>query len=660
MSKTIFLLVIFLSLFSTNIFSQGKNIRLIGKITPVINGGNYSALWGYSAPDGREYAVLGGYQGTYFIDITDTATMHVVDIIPGVFSEWREMKTYSHYAYIVSEGNSTGVQIVDLSGLPKSIRYVGTFLAPDHSSTHSIQQEGPYLYLNGANIPFGNGVVILDLSIDPENPVVRGRWNDMYVHDCRVLNDTIWGCNIGNQKVTAINAINKDNPTTITSWINGPSPSPHNCALAQGRNYIYVADEISNPPGRLKVWNIRDMSNILLENIWLPQTYFQKSIIHNVELYSNQLLCAYYSAGVKLLNVSDPVNPLELGWYDTYPENNETNYNGCWGVYKFPSGKIITSDRSRGLFVLRYAPPQNIKPAADLMSDKITYFGGDSVQFLDCSFNNPTGYQWTITGPENFISSTVNPKFKFTQVGYYSVKLRVANSFGADSITKTNYIKINGPLLNQFSMFGNPSQRIITNQSDTSKVIFSWNNTSRGNTGITYKFKIRKGSGPVENHYLSNNNGNDTMITFTKSRLDSIAMQFGLTGDSVVTVCKVTAYNGIDSINSVNNLLLILRSTTVGIENISSLIPENYKLENNYPNPFNPSTNIKFELPERSFVKLFIYDMLGRVIEKVLSEELKAGYYNFHFNAVNLNSGVYFYRLETGRFSATRKMLLIK
>ncbi|HWA05717.1 MAG TPA: T9SS type A sorting domain-containing protein, partial [Ignavibacteria bacterium] len=90
----------------------------------------------------------------------------------------------------------------------------------------------------------------------------------------------------------------------------------------------------------------------VLESMWRPPG-IDSAIGHNIEIYGNFALLAHYSAGVRVLNISDHVNPVEIAWYDTYPQNNGSNYDGCWGVYLFPSGKIIASDRSTGLYVLR-------------------------------------------------------------------------------------------------------------------------------------------------------------------------------------------------------------------------------------------------------------------------------------------------------------------
>ena len=98
----------------------------------------------------------------------------------------------------------------------------------------------------------------------------------------------------------------------------------------------------------------------------------------------------------------------------------------------------------------------------------------------------------------------------------------------------------------------------------------------------------------------------------------------------------------------------------VGITPVSNLIPEAFSLRQNYPNPFNPVTNIEFSIPVNGFVKLSIFDALSRVINVPVNENLRAGEYSVNFDAGNLSSGAYFYRIESGNFTATRKMLIVK
>jgi hypothetical protein len=89
-------------------------------------------------------------------------------------------------------------------------------------------------------------------------------------------------------------------------------------------------------------------------------------------------------------------------------------------------------------------------------------------------------------------------------------------------------------------------------------------------------------------------------------------------------------------------------------------LPVEYSLEQNFPNPFNPSTTIRYSLPEEGFVKLVIYNMLGEEIVTLVNSTQKAGRYEVAFNAENLSSGVYLYRLETSDFTISRKLILLK
>lgn len=104
----------------------------------------------------------------------------------------------------------------------------------------------------------------------------------------------------------------------------------------------------------------------------------------------------------------------------------------------------------------------------------------------------------------------------------------------------------------------------------------------------------------------------------------------------------------------------ILKSSIIGINNISSEIPAKFSLSQNYPNPFNPTTNIEFSLPEKSFVKLNLFDLTGKHILQIVNEYLSAGTFGYDFSAENLPSGTYLYKLETDKFSETKKMIVLK
>ena len=99
---------------------------------------------------------------------------------------------------------------------------------------------------------------------------------------------------------------------------------------------------------------------------------------------------------------------------------------------------------------------------------------------------------------------------------------------------------------------------------------------------------------------------------------------------------------------------------SVGITSIAGNIPDRYSISQNYPNPFNPTTKIDFAIPQNGIVKISVYDILGREVSKLVNQNLTAGSYSVDFNGAALNSGIYFYRIETKGFTQTKKMLLIK
>jgi len=96
-------------------------------------------------------------------------------------------------------------------------------------------------------------------------------------------------------------------------------------------------------------------------------------------------------------------------------------------------------------------------------------------------------------------------------------------------------------------------------------------------------------------------------------------------------------------------------------ENTNELIiPKEYGLSQNYPNPFNPNTTINYQLPENNHVTLRIYDILGNIVATLVDQDVQAGYHSFTWNAGNIATGVYFYRLTSGSFVQTKKLILMK
>jgi len=355
--KKIFLALLLLMLCESS-YSQlpNHNMTFLANLNQHITTDTYSGCWGYVAPDSSEYAILGTHLGTAFIDITDNSNIHEVDFVATAFlgsgNLWREIKVYSHYAYVVSEETNCGVEIFDLQYLPDSVHLVRRFEPEGHLRTHSISQSGPYLLINGCNISFGFGVTILDLTVDPELPIKRGSLNTYYVHDARMVGDTIWAACFANG-MRIIDAVNKDSLRFINSFLTPPHLAVHSSALTKDRKYVYTTDEAFSPtPGSLKIFDVQNVNSITFVRDWRP-TNITTSQVHNIEIYGDTAVIAHRTAGIRVLDISNPVNPVEIAWYDTFPLNNNNIFSGAWGVYMFPSKKIIASNKENGLWVVQ-------------------------------------------------------------------------------------------------------------------------------------------------------------------------------------------------------------------------------------------------------------------------------------------------------------------
>jgi hypothetical protein len=99
---------------------------------------------------------------------------------------------------------------------------------------------------------------------------------------------------------------------------------------------------------------------------------------------------------------------------------------------------------------------------------------------------------------------------------------------------------------------------------------------------------------------------------------------------------------------------------TTGVADKPTAQPQRFSLEQNYPNPFNPSTNISFSIPTQSFVSLKVFDLIGREVATLVSEQMSAGSHSKQWNANGITSGIYFYQLKSDKFTETKKLVLLK
>jgi choice-of-anchor B domain-containing protein len=347
---------------------QNLNTTQVGQLNT--GAAFYSNIWGWTSPSGKEYAILGEFKGTSFIDITDGANPVVCDFVSGNESIWREIQVWDHYAYVVVEwlgepdSAKMGAQIIDLSPLSDSVRLVRHFRAPVGADAyfvggHSLHIRDGFLYINGGTV---YGTAIFDLA-DPENPVYRGFYRPIennvtsYTHDCYVRNDTLYTCDILNGRVDVVDVKDKSNPRRIARILFPEVNSwwPHNAALSEDGNFLMVTDENPGIPGFLSFWDLRNFRSGQgdIDHVSNYRSTFG-GLVHNAYVKGDLAVMSYYNDGVHLVDIADPQDPIHVGNFDNEPMTGP-NFSGAWGVYPFfASGKMIISDMENGLFIFSH------------------------------------------------------------------------------------------------------------------------------------------------------------------------------------------------------------------------------------------------------------------------------------------------------------------
>ncbi|MCS6928548.1 MAG: choice-of-anchor B family protein [Saprospiraceae bacterium] len=332
---------------------------------PVASPGNlkvrYSGCWGL-AVNGREYAILGGARHVLVFDVTVPTDPQLVGKFEGTTSTvWREFKSYKNRVYAVSDATTEGLMIIDFSRAPDSI--VQTYFSNElFSSAHTITLDtvSGRIYLNGSNIAI-QGLAILDVSQDPDRPVLIGKYAlpGGYVHDSYVRGDTLYAsCGFNGYFIYDCRNAGVEAPKTIAS-LPPTGGYHHNSWLSSDGRYAYLTEEI--PWGRpILVVDLEKMADndlvirtSFLDPLLPPDGTY--AIPHNVYIKDNLLFNSQYEDGLLVYDISNPVEPKLIAYYDTHPQNTTYNtYFGCWGNYPWlPSGTIIAGDMQNGLQLLR-------------------------------------------------------------------------------------------------------------------------------------------------------------------------------------------------------------------------------------------------------------------------------------------------------------------
>ena len=341
-----------------------------------MSAGSGNDIWGWTdVSNNREYALVGLDNGTAFVDITDTDNLVYLGKLPSQTgsSPWRDIKVYENHAYIGAEANGHGLQVFDLTRLrdvsspPINFDADAVYTGIGNSHNIVINEDSGFVYPVGTarNDAFNGGVHFIDIS-SPQNPTAAGGYGASgYTHDAQVVTyngpDTDYSGGeilIGANEalIVIVDITDKANPTRISQLQYPNLGYTHQGWFTEDQRYFILGDELDEVNvgfnSRTLVFDFSDLDNPVLHSTYNGPT---AAIDHNGYVLGNLYYLANYTAGVRVLDISDIAsgNITEIGSFDTFTGGNSASFDGVWSVYPyFTSGKIIVNDINSGLFVI--------------------------------------------------------------------------------------------------------------------------------------------------------------------------------------------------------------------------------------------------------------------------------------------------------------------
>jgi choice-of-anchor B domain-containing protein len=334
--------------------------------------------WGWvDHESGKEYVLSGLDDGTAFIDISDPKNPIFLGKLPTAttVSPWRDIKIYKNHAFIVSEAPEHGLQVFDLTRL-RLIDEFQIFTSDtrltDFGNAHNIwiNKESGYAYVFGSEL-YQGGPLFINIT-NPKNPQVEGGYaDDSYTHDAHIVTydgpdnqykgrEILFGSNSDggeNNKIIIVDITDKSNPIRINSITYTNGGYTHQGFLSEDHRYFFLGDELDElqygAPTQTRIFDLNSLSNPTLH-----MNYFGgvNAIDHNGYVKGDEFYLASYTAGLRVLDISQVQNKYvtEIGFFDTYPSNNNPKFNGVWNIYPFfESGVIAINDIDSGLFLVK-------------------------------------------------------------------------------------------------------------------------------------------------------------------------------------------------------------------------------------------------------------------------------------------------------------------
>lgn len=335
--------------------------------------------WGWTDPEtGREYALVGRNDGTSFVDISDPANPVLVGDLPKTPSTprsqlWRDIKTYRDHAFVVADGaGAHGMQVFDLRRL-RDVTDPPVVFEPDVlyrgegpnvvESSHNviINEETGFAYLTSRGCA---GMHIVDIG-EPTAPTFAGCSDPGSTHDAQCI---VYGGPDGRYRGREIclrmagnqfqisDVTDKSGPVQL-STASHPNPAyMHQGWVTEDHAYFIMDDESDVIAGnvgttRTLIWDVTDLEDPVLAREFMGS---MPASAHNLYVKGDFTYQANYRYGLHILDTADPLDPIEVGSFDTSPYQTGPGFSGAWSTYPFfDSGSIIVTSLQEGLFVLK-------------------------------------------------------------------------------------------------------------------------------------------------------------------------------------------------------------------------------------------------------------------------------------------------------------------
>lgn len=344
-------------------------------------------LWGWTDPDtGAEYVMAGMDNGTTFVDVSDPQDPRVIGFLPqsgAAASGWRDVKTYANHAFIVADfAGFHGLQVFDLTQLRDHtgdpVEFATTAHYQGFGSAHNvaINEDTGFAYVVGASggQDCAGGLHMVNIQIPATPRFVgcfahdgTGRAGTGYTHDVQCVEyhgpdvEHVGKeiCVASNETAVSIADVTVKGRARALSKAEYPGVAyAHQGWLTEDQSMFILGDELderAGEPARSLIFDMTDLDDPIYVGEYQAVT---RSIDHNLYILGDFAYQANYTSGLRILDVSDPVVPVEIAFFDTTPTLGGTGFAGAWSSYPyFESGTIAVSSISEGLFLLKATHP---------------------------------------------------------------------------------------------------------------------------------------------------------------------------------------------------------------------------------------------------------------------------------------------------------------